>query len=398
MDVVTVLFLGIYMFLCINSNMALYISLCLFCVWLFVATMNSLYAFEKACMRKDMLLVYGYACIIFFVGLISLNVFYNIKQMISALLTFSPCLIMGYYRNWDEERIEVVSRYLLFVWVAISLYSIGVGIKYPGIGRFITSGDRYSGQALLIGGVNIATGALLVGLYMLYEVKNGKNKKNRILYIIAYIVQLAAIIFAGSTICLLCFLIGTFVVLMPHKKKWVYLSCTVVVFGMVSMLILHGQIGEFIIRISQKLDDVTYSARFSSLGNVIAYGMKTDNRYLFERIERPLLSMNTFIANPLLGVSYKYGNYYPLQYEYGVGCHGEWADALAKYGVFGLLYIAIWGRVLKNFYKEEKKVPVWFLMWLVLGCVNPCVTVIATTIIYIIVPGLEDISKNKECE
>lgn len=388
-DIMTVFFLSAYMFFSINSNKVMYIGLMLFCVWVFVAMISAPHSLIKACKSKIALLIYCYVGVILVTGLVSFNLIYNIKLAISAILIFSPCIIWQFYKNWNPMRANEIAKILLGIWILISSYSILISIRKPGIGRFVTMGE-YADQAFVIGGVNVAIGCVLIGLYMLYEAKDReKNKRRRIFELIIYAVQLVAVIFAGSTICLLCFLVGTLIICLPKKSNVRYTIYIVAFFIFLIAVLLHQEIGNFIIRLSEGIDDITYSARFASVGHAIAYGLSGENQYLFERIGRPLLSLETFISHPFFGVAYKYGNYYPLQYEYGVGSHGEWADVLAKFGVWGLFYFSIFWKIFKEYYKNENRLPIWFLMWFVLGLINPCVTPVSTTIIFVIVPGLK---------
>lgn len=81
-------------------------------------------------------------------------------------------------------------------------------------------------------------------------------------------------------------------------------------------------------------------------------------------------SVRLFFDNFIFGIGYEYSLDFVLMRAAGLGTHSEWFDTLAKYGVFGLFMI--WFLIsVRKIYFEKKGFKIAFLIFIILGFVNP---------------------------
>lgn len=105
---------------------------------------------------------------------------------------------------------------------------------------------------------------------------------------------------------------------------------------------------------------------------------------LNNRKGRSAMSLETFINNPLFGVSYKLDSKVHVQNQ-GVGNHAAWFDSLALYGIFALLLIYFIYNSLLRQRKEEGSGLTMFL-FIALGFLNPLLYFPQMSSVFLLVP------------
>lgn len=392
-DFITFLYLAVFVSMSsatIEGNI-LAISLAIFFIWLFIAFIISRKALSTCIFSKTYIYVIFYGLLILIAGVIGNRIVYSMKNVVSNFLVFSPIVLYYYYERISSKMNINIAKAILFIWSIVSLYSVYLYITVDEIGRSVTAGQNSDGTFAL-GGVVLANASVILALYLVGELKNERNLsfKTKVYYLVIIVIQFASVFMSGSTISAICLIVGTLMVFIPQKKKRLWFLFIIL---LCSILFLFREIiGEMIISISMNINDRTSSARINSLGAAIAYGSSNSSAgYFYDRIGRPLLSLETFISHPIFGVAYQYGNYYPDAYSYGVGCHGEWADALAKYGLFSLIYFMIFINGIKYYCKKYKiGMQIWMIGWFLLGIANPVISIATITMAFFLIPSLED--------
>lgn len=366
------------------------IILVLFCIWILIAFITNYRKLYLSICNIITINVLLYSLMIIFIGAVSFNLIYNIKISFGIIIQFSPLMIFIYYYLYDYKKIKKISKILLFYWTIICIYSIYLASQNSEIGRQVTSGSEVEGFA--VGGVTIANGAVLIGIFLIEYLKDGteNNIIEKVYYLMIIIIQFYTVAKSGSTISIVCMVVSSIMILLSSKR--ILLSFFLIIFIILLFYIFKDKIGELIIRLSMDIENYTSSSRLKSLGYAIIYGdSNVGSQYFFDRINRPILSLKTFIENPIFGTSYQYGNYYPNASKYGIGLHGEWADALAKYGLFSLIFFSIFYNSFRFYVKRYKKgFSYWGLTWLMLGCFNPVVSIVSVTVGFFIIPGLQE--------
>lgn len=108
------------------------------------------------------------------------------------------------------------------------------------------------------------------------------------------------------------------------------------------------------------------------------------------------ISLNSFWEHPLFGIDYK-------NHVAGVvGCHAQWADDLARFGIIGnaviwinYLYIAKYSLTrCENIQIRHQLLTCWILFF-VLGFLNPCLSGTILTIMFVIIPCSDYLYVNK---
>lgn len=352
-----------------------------FIAWLLYALLSNGTILMKVLSQPFLKYSFIYCLLLLATSLIGSDILWGIKVSAAFLLMIFPAIIISYYLILNKSPQSICLLMTLLVGV-LSLYGSYFGYLDDDFGRSVTSGD-YEGTQMAFGGVAMASGAAVFSVFIISQMVNRAIKVN-IALILLLLSQIALVITSGSTITTVCLFLFVLFCVIPNKHYNVLIT-TLVLF-MFLCIVLHEQIGRLIIEFGNSLTNRTSSERFVSLGAAVAFGENTaDSAYFFDRIDRPLLSLSTFFDNPIFGVAYKYGNNWDLAYKTGVGCHGEWADALARFGVFAFFYFKIFSSLLKQFKILSGKA--WTYIWIVLGLVNPVVSFYSSLILFFIIPS-----------
>lgn len=391
-DIMTILYLTVAITMITSSSEnAMKVNVAFLALWMVTAFLTSTRKIYKAICNKICISILLYFFCIILVGMVSWNLFYNFKTGIGVIIQFSPILILLYYIWEDQKSLIKMSKFLVFVWLVLCIYSIYLANTYDEIGRQVTAGSSQV-DGFAVGGVTMANGAILMGVYFLEYIRKGnaKTRKGFIFCLIVVAIQFVTVIVSGSTISVVCMIAAAILLFVPQKNK--VIAGIILLIAILALIIFRSEIGEFIIGLAGGIEDRTSAARIRSLGYAIAYGTtNAGSTYFFDRIDRPLLSLRTFLENPIFGVAYKYGNYYPDAYSYGVGCHGEWADALAKFGIFSIPFFAIFVRTFRFYIRRYKTdFPCWAFAWILAGCFNPVVSVASVAVAFLIIPSIQE--------
>lgn len=104
------------------------------------------------------------------------------------------------------------------------------------------------------------------------------------------------------------------------------------------------------------------------------------------------ISWNSFLSHPLFGIDFK-------DHRSGViGCHAQWVDDLARYGIIGNIIIIIsYIRIVKytlrcsNSFEMRSSMIIAWVTFFVLGFLNPCLSGTILMAIFIVIPSMHGI-------
>ena len=102
------------------------------------------------------------------------------------------------------------------------------------------------------------------------------------------------------------------------------------------------------------------------------------------RKDLSLLSLNTFLKHPFIGVYHQLGSF--DQYKTaGIGNHSEWLDMLGLYGLFSIF---LWVFLYNGFVEQKKhsKVMLHLYLFLLLGFLNPIISSFTNICVFMFVP------------
>lgn len=116
-----------------------------------------------------------------------------------------------------------------------------------------------------------------------------------------------------------------------------------------------------------------------------------------QRFDRMGWSIDAFFANPLFGAV---GSNAPEK----LGGHTEWIDQAARYGIFPMICnTAFWISTYKKMRHDTEEMSATnrcvrnaFVMYLILGFLNPISMVVTTAPLFILCPFVEDIVDTKD--
>lgn len=359
--------------------------------WLVYALFANANALKRVFSRKFFKYYLFYCLILIMTSMLGSTFVWGIKLSVATLLILAPAVMYRYYVESNKD-ITHISRCLTLFIAILSCYGAYMGYLNDDLGRSITAGDIDSGQ-IVFGGVAMASGAAVFAIYIISQIAS-KQIKLSLFVLVILLTQFALVITSGSTISTVLLMIFVIFAVVPASYKKV--TVTLLVVSILLLVLLHNVIGRAIIEFGMGLANHTTSERFISLGSALAYGTgSADSAYFFDRIDRPLLSLSTFISHPIFGVAYQYGNDWNRALAYGVGCHGEWADALARFGLFAIVYFNIFKHAIKDIASGIIS-KTWLYLWIALGILNPVVSVYSSLIMFFILPSRQfDKSKKK---
>lgn len=334
----------------LNYKLGIMVFLGLLVIW-FLFT-NVWWLFQ--CLSVD--LVFFFAWVFTFVPyLISGNFYYGEMLskivLVSFFLFFCGMLINQYYMYYLGET-KILGKIAFF---SISFYFFAsiqsmIGLKeYPLAARALATGiDPMQGiyLSLGIGGFGFVYSAVFINIALLYFILKktpNSHRFSRVFCLIVFITNAAMLFAASYATSMLFMFIGTICVLFIKGKKSLVFSIILAFFFLV--LFPKELIGHFLIEAATLFEsNDVISNKFTDFAQGFiseSFGSQTSTRsHLY------LISLKTFLQNPLFGIYGPFGNSFNAQ----VGGHSGWLDLLAFYGLFGS--VPLFTAIFLNFRKH----------------------------------------------
>ena len=307
----------------------------------------------KVVLKKDNLFFLLFLFMIFLSGITSGNIISVLLRILSFLFIFFPIVLFDFiYEAFDKKLIKNIFWIYTTVLVILCFKTIAVLQQYPTLARTMTSGLANNNQ--IMSGMRIGGGFFLVYPLLLFIINFMTFKKNNTSKLFIFIIPLFiyTIFVSQFTIALVLLVLSIVLILLKklNIKSILIILCTL--FFLVSN---STNIQKFI-------NNSTYAVKFAELTTKTSSSTNIDGRT--SRIDR---SINTFIENPLIGVSYKTGYNYNVETDF-VGSHSDFVDTFARYGLFStlVLYYALY----KKFKKYNFSL-LFVLLFVLIGILNP---------------------------
>jgi hypothetical protein len=397
-DIVLLAFLG-YSMGGSSSSLHLYISIGLLGLWIISALLSDVKAFRIAFQDKKLIWLFLYLLYAFMTGLLVGEFSYEIKQFVAGFYLFSPILILNYYTRKNEldiRRIDAIVICTLAIMLFYSYRAIRFYGQYTAAARYLAMNKEKYGDIAIGGGYALAYGSAILSILLLSMIIERRidSGAKRIMALGMFFVCSLIVFATQSTVAVVCWAISVVVAIVFSDKRMdrgnvnrIFIKLIVVLIASVAIFFSVEIIGKFIIWVASTQEG-TFANRLREVGNMLIGEESFGSGYAFGRFTIPLKSLGTFFTHPLFGVSYKHGNNFLDSSLFGVGQHGEWADALANYGVlFGTLFIAIYVRTVKEVKRINPGIsPAWWVCFLLIGLFNPIRTFNANVIIFMVVP------------
>ena len=280
----------------------------------------------------------------------------------SSLLDFAP-IIIGYFiiTRMDYKKIKYFSVLILLSLIVTSITTI-IGLQiYPDASRYLaTVADANETKNILYNFMNIGGYQFVYSLVLIYPViiYGYKRKKIHLFFLIIFAgLTLFVILYSGYTIALLLFLISTIFIFL-RKNLSSRNVLIIIIFALILLAIFYRYISDFFNFLADIIDNKNIEERLRALaGGREGLEASDDNR-----LDLYLLSITTFLKNPLFGAMFN------SDYYHYIGGHSFILDMLGLYGLFGLFLLVFMYRfIYKTFFKTYKnKTGYGFVFWMFL--------------------------------
>ena len=255
----------------------------------------------------------------------------------------------------------------------------------PLIARAIVAGN-VNEEMMIGGGYSLAYALAIIVPALLYFIisKNDKNPitvfKNIVFEKTQTLIMLLIVIFfcfvvikSMYAISLLILIVGCFYAVLVASFTRNKLLFGILIFLTITSLFLNQLLIHEFINYLNKFDP---NLLIRKLIEVSDYIQNASDSYIDiygsfgGRISMYFDSLNVFLDNIIWGIAYKYELNQDMMMSAGLGNHSEWFDTLARYGIFGILYI--WFLIsVKKTYWGQKGFMIAYSIFFILGFFNP---------------------------
>lgn len=314
----------------------------------------------------------------------------GIRTIVRVISLYLPLLIFEYYkRAYSQERrkrdISIFILILLMISIAQLYLYMTAGFDYA---RLLIGRNREL-LSFVANSYGLAFGAALVGVALLEKILSNKNENKRkyifIILICSLIVvytksMISTIAYAG---CMLLLIIISKVPVRRKRDSMIFVFF-IMLTGLLFVLTIKGEIGRFLISVSEKGALEAYSRKINEIGYYLMDGGISEN--MVARMDAYQISLKSIIRHPILGV---YENKI-LSSENLIGNHSEILDTYASYGViwstilFGLIIFNIYREARKDNYKMDMHI----VLYLIFSILNPTHFFVTYFALFFIVPAI----------
>lgn len=307
--------------------------------------------------------------------LINFLKFYNYTQ------AYTIYLIMC---NMDLQLKKVVLESIIFCVVVTALISMfynvfvsDIAIRFrPPEMKFICTFGQYYVTMFIIAALSCKL------------LREQEYAVNRTLIIIIGIVLLLLNIIGNLVTGLVLCVCGILFALVFTRTKNIKKSIVLVILIFLLGLMFKSWIAFVVYRISDLgiFNEIT-SNKIEAIGNILIGNGQVDTLNSREKLSE--FSMNSFYNSPYIGIGYK-------NYKFGtVGCHQEWSDFLAVFGIIGsLIFLLVIIKNSINIYKhlddqvDKDSFIIALILLIMFGFFNPALMEETLIGVFVVAPNI----------
>lgn len=316
---------------------------------------------------------------------------------INQLIVLAVLWGLYLYMRWQSahSRKWFAGIYLLVITVSAA-YTFYVALDGgDSIIRNTAFGEYDSRYLLTYGGFDFVYGLVVAYIILLVVLVSGRKriKKGKQLIIIALMVLFALTIIASNySTAFMLIMLGT-IFIAPQKN-----STRIILLALI-VLALYV----FPLPLTRLIESIPYMPRLTSYRInelILSFSGQGSSAYLTDdgqRLDRILWSIQAFMAHPILGVFGSGDNNV-------LGYHTEWIEQLARYGLFTAIFnTSFWVLTYKKMLQSVPRNSVTnkcmksaFLVYLVLGFLNPISMVVTSAPLFVLCPFAENLFMEQE--
>lgn len=367
------------------------LSLIVFVVWFVITLFAYGNAITKVLSEPRFIALYVFVLFNFISTLLIESVSISFNRSIALLNVLSPVLMYEVVRL-HSFRFQRFFLILVLITIVLNIFQSYNFISAIGAVNLRQSFRDYGSEYYIINIVFNLCYSFAIAIPCLMELMKKVRIKRGISFLI---ILLSAIILfylikaQYVTAVILAFGLGIFFLFYKNKKS-IYITTAVLAFVLVAFVNIYPSI-------SSQLDrSEGYSELTSRLDEIYMAltGQGSNATDLNSRTNLSMLSMETFIHNPILGVNHIISSDVHI-IDYGIGNHASWPDSLARYGLFSLLLFSFLWQSLKK-QRKELGILAPSLAFAVLGFLNPVLHFPQICTVFLIMPIMYNYTKHNE--
>ena len=335
-----------------NSGMHNVIQIGLFALWNVTAFAEDSKSYSYAISNRATRYLLLFLMYYFFTGSLAGNLTHLLSYIgVYSMIYSGPVQFLYYYRRNRLKEIKCIVYLSLIGWIIISGLAISFYSRFPDAARTLAADSDAFGALYIGGGYAIAFGsAILLSFLVLLLFRRLFSLKKSILVALLAIFLLNLVVKTQSTTTLIAAVIGSIVGIFYEIRNRLSKGARVLYYifsvGLI-VLLLNGVLTNIVFQLSGSASEEVYAKRFHRIGEKLVSfetGSNSEN-YVDERWGDVVVSFNTFLDYPVLGVGYMAGNefsrlnIYSENSEFKVGAHSEICDSLARYGIIGCFFL-----------------------------------------------------------
>lgn len=364
-DFITIINISLYVlkgFLNIPLFMILIVSNILLLFFANKKQFINLFSGRKLLLLLQICLIMFFVFLAFALGYGDITIYRFVEHFRIYFLIF----ITIYYIDCnDSNYFKFLSFIPLIVLVGLSIYTIHMLKLYPTISRLMATGNdmstKYPGvNTKFILSYDLIYGMVFLCLYYIYSIRKSKYMLLNIPLLILFTYTIYK---ASFTIALIIYAFGILCILIYKKHLYIFLFIIVV------MILARKPIANIIYSFYDKIAP-WIGVRLKQLADLIS-GNLNQNDEIYDRLTRIILSFDTSLKNPIIGV----GAFYESKNMAinNIGGHSSLADLFARYGFpFGILIISLYGNLIKVLNSSNMRiVSCLFIPLVALSILNP---------------------------
>ncbi len=358
----------------------------LFLVWLVSAFIFDNKVFTSIISRKYYMAFYVFLLYYFVSSLLAFSPGTCVNRVYTFIEVISPFIMYEMYAKYDKQKKVLLCIVFLAVY-AINFYQMLTTINYSAIAGLRQHENE---EGYLNTGFNFIYSLTLVLTMLLYALRRlfKQEKGVLIVAIIIWALSIILIVFKSLyTTAILLMAIGAVLAVFYGRRHW---KRKLLIAGVV-VSILFVYVVPFLEKqlLSMDSEYALISYRLDDISNAMQGGDMDDESSMGARFNRSVLSVKTFFAYPLFGVNHLTANR-DIFDAVLIGNHAEWVDSMAGYGIFAFLLFFFLIQSTKRV-AQKRGVTVVFILYVIIGFLNPVLYCVQNTICFFIIPMIYDL-------
>lgn len=331
----------------LDRNLHPIIQLGIFIMWFI--TSQGLPVFKEVIMPKEMMRWWWiYTFWIFFMSLIRHSNISPLHYIVTIHYYFIPYMMIVVLRSYNNREMKLLWKFIFIILIVNVIQNYIIGYNNPDVFRLRDNFENNENAFTNAGGTRFIVACFLIApvFWLVMQETNNRKLKNAMIISVVLVVIYISLINNRATAAIILFVEIFLLILLrfvfKNMKSYVSIGIVLIVLFVVSFFFLEELLESAATifgeneRFSKRLEDMTSISQGVDIEN-LEEGSLSVRYFLW------MLSLKTFVSsipNFLFGVGVDVheGDLFGL-INYGVGCHSEFFDLAAQFGIVGIFVI-----------------------------------------------------------